>query len=147
MKRVLRIPAMWHGSALNRPLQARLALALLLLFAVTDAGNAQGFNGIDLYKACKNIGNSAAVNEALCLGYIRGFTEGTYLGIYQGRLYERSKMKDCLPTPQTGDPIDVTQAELIIKKFLAEHPDRLNEPAPTLVFEALLKGFHCYFRD
>jgi Rap1a immunity proteins len=107
---------------------------------------AQGFKGIDLYKACNHIGGYPD-DEGICLGYLRGFTEGIYLGILHGRNFERAKMKDCLPTPETGDPIDVTQAELIAKQFLAAHPDRLQEPAPTLLLEALLKGFHCYFRD
>ena len=56
-----------------------LFLAALLL-ALSPSAYSQGFNGIDLYKACNNIGGYAD-NQGVCLGYLRGFTEGLMLHV------------------------------------------------------------------
>jgi hypothetical protein len=125
----------------------KLISSVVLLIALITPAYAAEFKAIDLYKLCNGVAGTPDDSD-ICLAYIRGITQGIYLGLYQGRMYERAKMKDCLPTPQNGQqPIDVTQAMLIIKKFFADHPERLNEPDSTLAMEALLKGFHCYFRD
>ena len=75
----------------------------------------------------------------VCIAFIRGISDGYYLGLLHG---SRQKGKFCFPQPPE-DPPDVTQAELIVKKFLVDHPERLHEPASTLVTEALIRAFGC----
>ena len=42
-------------------------------------------------------------------------------------------------------PTEVTQAQLreVVMKYLRDHPERLNDPAPLLVLNGLLEAFPC----
>ena len=42
-------------------------------------------------------------------------------------------------------PTGVTQAQLreVVMKYLRDHPERLNDPAPLLVLNGLLEAFPC----
>jgi Rap1a immunity proteins len=95
---------------------------------------AQDFTGVELYKICNGI-YGRPDDGVICIAYIRGLSEGLILG----QVINKSKLRTCLPEPL----INPTQAELLVKKFLTDNPNRLRESAFVLVGEALLKAFPC----
>jgi Rap1a immunity proteins len=93
----------------------RWILAVLSLLVCCQQSRA--FSGIELYKICS--GPYLERNqENICFGYIRGFSEGYYMGI-------------------------AVQAELIVKKYMTNHPEELNKPAFFIVQNALSEAFGC----
>jgi Ssp1 endopeptidase immunity protein Rap1a len=113
---------------------------IFLAFSLFSFGaNAQGLKGIDLYKACSGLFGRSD-NEAICLAFIRGFSEGIWVGLHFGEEAAKERSSICLLNYPLPDPV---QAQLIIKKFLAENPQRLEEQASVLVIEALKRAFPC----
>jgi len=117
-----------------------LFCAALAGFLGFQSDRSEAFTGIELYKACNA---KDQTNEIGCLGYVRGFADGYYLGMFMGREMQKASRRPCFPQPPTDEPPDATQAELIVKKFLADNPDRLNEAASTLVQDAFTNAFRC----
>lgn len=116
----------------------RLSLLIMAIFlALCGRIQAQGFTGIDLYKVCADPNA-----DTLCLGYIRGFSEGYYLGLFYGARIERAHQRPCYPQPPIENP-DPTQAELIVKKYMTDHPEELNKPASLVIAAALGNAFDC----
>lgn len=122
-----------------------VSLCIVFLIVFCARTQAQGFKGIDLYKACYGVNHHPA-DEGICLGYLRGFTEGYYLGMMMGQGLEKAQRHNCFPQPPNENPPDTTQVELVVKKFLVDHPNRLNEDALFLVQEALAAAFGCQRR-
>jgi hypothetical protein len=110
----------------------------ILLFGLFAPITAQGFTGIDLYKICAD-----PKEEGACLAYIRGFAEGYYIGIGFGQLAERQHRRPCYPHPPDSEPPDATQAELIVRKYMTDHPEKLDEAALLIMQQALGGAFSC----
>jgi hypothetical protein len=118
----------------------RWILAVLSLLVCCQQSRA--FSGIELYKICS--GPYLERNqENICFGYIRGFSEGYYMGIAVGKMAEQKHGKPCYPQPPSDEPPDATQAELIVKKYMTDHPEELNKPAFFIVQNALSEAFGC----
>jgi len=113
-----------------------------LLLSLLIPTSAESFTGLELYKVCNGLYGRADDN-AICLGYLRGYSEGFYLGMFLGRSLEKTGRTPCFPQPPKDNPPDITQVELIVKKFLSDHSDRLTEPSSILVQEALATAFRC----
>jgi hypothetical protein len=120
----------------------RCALICIAFLLAVPPAHAEGFTGIDLYRICSQ-SDRETFNESACVGYIRGFAEGYYEGITFGVLAERSHRRPCYPQAPAENPPDVTQSELIVKKFMTDHPEKLNQPALFVVQQALGSAFSC----
>jgi hypothetical protein len=48
----------------------------------------------------------------------------------------------CYPTG-----VDQAQIREVVMKYLRDHPDRLNDPAPLLVLNGLIEAFPCKRKD
>lgn len=81
--------------------------------------------------------------QDVCTAYIRGISEGYYLGLLAGVQIERAHRQVCFPQPPDENPPDVTQTELVVKKYMADHPEELNQPALFIVQNALVNAFGC----
>ncbi len=117
---------------------ARAFLFILLVLMGLTLAHSEGFTGIDLYKVCAD-----PRADSVCIAYVRGLSEGYYEGLYIGRSLERAHQTPCFPQPPKENTPDPTQAELIVKKYMTDHPEKLNEPALFVVREALEKAFSC----
>lgn len=119
-----------------------VSLAYLIFLAFVATAKAD-FTGIDLYKICSGMAHPRGEGDDVCVAYIRGFSEGYYLGLLSGAQIERAHRRVCYPQPPNEEPPDVTQAELVVKKYMADHPEELNQPALFVVQSALLTAFGC----
>jgi hypothetical protein len=117
-------------------------LVAVMVLTVPCAASAQGFTGVELYKTCNGV-DGLPRDDVICLAYIRGFVDGMSVGVDLAQSVAAKGRRTCFPTPSEGKQIDPTQAELIIKKFLADNPGRLQEPAQFLAFDALVAVFAC----
>jgi hypothetical protein len=118
-------------------------LALLLACLGSQATLADdGFTGVLLYKACNGMTREPG-EQNVCVAYILGFSEGYYLGLFLGVQTERAHRRSCYPQPPNKEPPDITQAELVVKKYMADHPEELNQPALIVMKTALLTAFGC----
>jgi hypothetical protein len=118
-----------------------------LLFTFLSLGDAKAdFTGVDLYKICSGMMRSPGERD-VCTAYIRGFSEGYYLGILLGVEVEHAHRIICYPHPPKDNPPDVTQAELVVRKYMADHPEELDRPAPIVVQDALSTAFGCQHRE
>jgi hypothetical protein len=102
----------------------------------------QGDSPFDLGTAQRATVKSVNGGVEISLFFV-GFTEGYYLGIMMGQGLEKAQRHICFPQPPNENPPDTTQVELVVKKFLVDHPDRLNEEALFLVQEAFASAFGC----
>ena len=66
-----------------------LAPIFLAFSLICFGANAQGLKGIDLYKACSGLVGRAN-SEAICLAFIRGFSEGLWVGLHFGEEQQRN---------------------------------------------------------
>jgi hypothetical protein len=102
----------------------------------------EGFTGILLYKICNGMTHEPG-EEDICTAYIRGFSEGYYIGTFMGVGATQAHRTICYPQPPKEGAPDVTQAELVVKKYMSDHPEELNQPALLVVQTALLTAFGC----
>jgi hypothetical protein len=87
-----------------------------------DNGQPRKLDGVNLLRACD--GPEGAVDYGYCLGVLRGV--GFWL-----------LPKGC------SDDVGGGQRLLVVKKYLKDHPEDLNEPDALLVSVALSKAFPC----
>jgi len=132
-----RIPSL---SAFSLRFGVGIAVAMILLASLS--AHAEGFTGLELYKVCNN-GYGRPDDKTICIAYIRGFSDGLWEGIGIGQMVAEKGRRACIPNLLTSEPVNPEQAELIIKKFLADNPGRLGEPAVLLAFDAFVKAFPC----
>jgi hypothetical protein len=52
-------------------------------------------------------------------------------------------MSPAIRRPPNEEPPDITQTELVVKKYMADHPEELNKPALIVTQTALLTAFGC----
>ena len=69
------------------------------------------------------------------LGFISGVTFA-YRAMYDGVLKPE---KICIPKG-----VKIKEVKLVVQDYLANHPDKLDEPPWILVAEAVKEAFHCY---
>ena len=112
----------------------RFSASLLLLPAIGLAGT-DGFQLLARCGAAPSVSASSRPTEpsrspeaAWCEGYITGLSES-----HDGMGY-------CRRTQAERSPGFEREA---VQRFLAEHRDRLHEPAATLVLDALRQAFPC----
>jgi hypothetical protein len=91
--------------------------------------------GPDLCEACVSAGKGT-VKSDFCNLYLKGISEGLFIG----QDVTSQGLKTCLPE---NEALDVRQTRAIVEKFMREHPERLNQKAGSLVFEALVQAFPC----
>jgi hypothetical protein len=109
-----------------------LAIAALLVCFVTE-GRTE-FTGMQLVEMCANKNT-----KDICEAWIAGFQAGLS-GAHASRNHASSKdnKEVCLPKGFTG-----SQATLIIKKYMQDHPQVLHLWAPPIAFVALWDAFPC----
>ena len=96
-------------------------MKVIYLALALSHGVAYGVSGNRLNEECQS-------NESLyCLGYASGIADTRPLF-----------HNICLPDSSTYG-----QVELVVKKYLADHPDKLHQDAVILVLEALKEAFPC----
>jgi hypothetical protein len=91
------------------------ALAFWIALAFVEAAKAD-FTGIHLYKICNGMLHVHGEGEA-CTAYIRGFSEGYYLGLLAGTQIDTAHRRVCFPQPPDEEPPDVLQTESVVKKY------------------------------
>jgi len=110
-------------------------IALMAVSAYPRAVEAQAptpSSGNFLLERCEN--ENVAFTLAYCLGYIQGVADGLILG----RSIRDEEAFFCIPGSATSG-----QIMRVTKKYLSEHPEKLHQPAVTLVFLALVEAFPC----
>jgi hypothetical protein len=58
-------------------------ITLTLILFCTSESHAQ-FRGVELYRACTGTLDNSPADQVVCLGYIRGFAEGLWIGFHFG---------------------------------------------------------------
>lgn len=104
----------------------RAMLAVGLCLAIT--GPAYAMTAEELTNACRARAEKCQVYLSGCLDSRESFLEWHYLieGMYCGK-----------------DDISVDKAREIFLRYAQDHPQRLNERAPTLLFMALAEALPC----
>lgn len=113
------------------------ALALLVLVAVSPNALGVYYSGNDLLRHMQgwekvqiDQGASATRQEIYGSGFFLGFVTAT-ADSFDDDIF-------CLPAASAN-----LQMAAIVKSFLTQHPERLDEPAVDLVINALLADFEC----
>ena len=107
-----------------------LILFIIIMVCYASTAAAQGLSGAILYQDCAALSNTT--EYAVCISYLRGFTEGLFAGDH-GRA---SGLPYCGPAS-----MDMTQILLIAQKYMREHPEELNRAAGANMFNAFLTAF------
>jgi Ssp1 endopeptidase immunity protein Rap1a len=118
-------------------------IMLFVICALPLACGAQGnengtdFDGLQLRDACH-----AVEIEESHLSYQDGERriecEYYVFGVYDGFRSGDSEYKICTPKD-----ITVREMALVVSKYLYQHPEKLHNPVPHLVIDALLQTFSC----
>lgn len=119
---------------------ALLVSTLLLLLARQGvAQTLHASTGIELLRQCASQARSEdgrALDRLLCLTYLDGFIQGHRITT---DLLKPAKPLLCLPP----DGIELEQAQLVLVKWLREHPNDLHHTARILTISALTQAFPC----
>jgi Rap1a immunity proteins len=105
------------------------SIALFLVFGWSCGSAADEFSGTLLEGMC-----ASDNTKDICENWIAGFADG----LFASRVAAETGRSACLPNGFTG-----YQANKIVKKFIAENPQLLQEPARAIVFIALSHAFPC----
>jgi hypothetical protein len=98
---------------------------------------AQLESGLDFLRACEGRDSKHREAGALaCAAYLSGYLDGYALTNVEVPVASR---RICLPS----DGLAVEQAQLIVTKWLGDHPTTLHESARTSIFIALAQAFPC----
>jgi hypothetical protein len=97
--------------------------------------------GNQFYDKCASVESLSKENteqETLtamfCLGYVEGLTHGIIAADIQ-----RRSQTFCLPSTELTNQ----QLVRIVRKYIAEHPEKAHEVTAILAVEALRKAFPC----
>jgi hypothetical protein len=110
--------------------RAAIAAAIVLM-SIQSAG---ALTGADLWNQCQTRDEGSSLNLA-CTAYIRGFVDG----FVSANTLANIKIRTCIP--RAG--VSVTQARLIIEKYLRENPQHLHQQAGLLAMSAITGAFPC----
>lgn len=114
---------------MKRLLLAKLASFVaigLIAFGLSQMAVAHP-NGITFAHNCN-------LNTPRCALWMRGVT----IGIEAGQEMQRAGYRVCLPHDMTGP-----QLYLVVRKFMADHPEDLNERPAALIAHALHHYYAC----
>lgn len=84
-------------------------------------------SGNYFYAICKT-------DSDFCLSYTAGLADG----IYMQSLISKERVLYCAPDEATRG-----QVRDIFLKYLKDHPETRNEPAPDLFYESMIAAFPC----
>ena len=88
-----------------------------------------------LYNACTGTNKE---DRDSCKTWIAGFMAGA---VYSQSLLSYTNREPIICFPEPG--IVPAQAELIIEKYMRDHPEQMHLDAPALAINALWKAFPC----
>jgi hypothetical protein len=109
---------------------SRFRIALLLgTYCSCVAPASSEIIGTDLYKACNSTPGSP--EQDVCAAFILGVIEG----IDYGGMAKSPTKKPCMK-----QYLSEQQAELIVKKYMRDHPEQLGYDAGMVVSGAILNG-------
>lgn len=101
---------------------------LILLSDVSSEQATSALTGDELVQYC----------EASRADFDKGFCAGFVTSAWNDFLSVREQRYTCDPPDAT-----IEQATQVVQKYLADHPDELNEKALVLIFDALDDAFPC----
>ena len=110
-------------------------LGVLCVFAIAFATTVRAgdqITGIDLYKWCET--NEKEATSVVCTAYVAGFVDGMQIR----HVLDEDGHTFC--PPKGGG---YGQMVLVVRKFMADHPEYLNEHIGTIVGGALSRAFPC----
>jgi hypothetical protein len=119
---------------------------VLLVLSLAPASDPQSVlhisdSGTGFLEACKNVeldyAPSYAINNALCMGWMLGFTQGATTSEEFGGIPLEKRMS-C-----PSEKVTAIQFYRVIKKYLDEHPERAHMVTRYLASEALIQAFPC----
>jgi hypothetical protein len=130
-----------------------LVLGLLAVFFLCSSGDAGpkstaeqpdiGRSGRDFLEACSKVGSERssdpvqAYNDAACLGWVAGFADG--FTVHEELLGVPAKDRmACLPRGVTA-----IQTARVIRKYIADNPDKAHRPTRYVASLALAGAFPC----
>jgi hypothetical protein len=128
-------------------------LGLLAVFLVCSPGSAGpkstaeqpdiSRSGKDFLEACSKVGSEGSsdpvrvYNDAACLGWVEGFADG--FTVHEELLGVPAKDRmACLPHGVTA-----IQTVRVIKKYIADNPDKAHRPTRYIASLALASAFPC----
>ena len=104
------------------------AVLLSTVMCSNVAAETEDVSGALLKKICTSyVDRPASTSDGMCIGYVVGVMSVVKYTNYF-----------CLPNKATH-----SQATLVVKKYLSEHPEKLHLDADGLVLEALIEAFPC----
>jgi Rap1a immunity proteins len=110
-----------------------IAIGVFILLGASAAQAQKHPTALDLYRNCQS--QNSALSFA-GITYIRGLLDGLQAG---GILAKNEPPIFC--PPKGGIPAD--QGQLIIEKYLREHPEELQDGAGPVAMEAIVLAFKC----
>jgi len=108
--------------------------AVLLAFGIVASPARAEFSGTMLHSACTG---SDQESRQICSMWISGFTAGVFYSQALAR-HKHTTPPSCLPDGLTGQ-----QAQLLIEKYMREHPEHLHEAAEANAIGAFEAAFPC----
>lgn len=125
-----------------------ISFLLLVICSPLASATDKGWSNIDgntLLPRCslavefqdkKDLKPDGVTDTVLCLDFVSGFLDG-----YEtASTVENGKPMLCFPEGATTG-----QMIRVIVKWMQDHPEKLNEPASHLVFQALYNSFGCKY--
>lgn len=112
---------------------ARCLAAACMVFLASNPVRAD----VDL-KSGNGLQSECSTTEGISYGYCVGFVNGT---ITESRAMSTSYGKPqsfCLP-----DGVTYAQIVQVVRLYMTQHPEKLQNPANDLVFGAVVKAFPC----
>jgi hypothetical protein len=104
------------------------AALLSIIMCSTVLAEVENVSGALLKKLCASYDERPAnTPDGMCIGYVVGV-----MSVLEYTNYF------CRPVKSTH-----SQATLVVKKYLSEHPEKLHLDADGLVLEALIEAFPC----
>jgi hypothetical protein len=113
---------------MNRTIITGAAALISAVMCSNVAAAMEDVSGALLKKICTAYADRpASTADGMCIGYVVGVMS---VVVYTNYF--------CLPAKSTH-----SQATLVVKKYLSEHPEKLHLDADGLVLEALIEAFPC----
>lgn len=114
----------------------RIILAALVGVLVTSTAEATYVDGNELKRLC---GDQASVAlQSICVGYITGIAD-ELLSLQPAGFFSDDWPPVCVP----WKVIKIRQMTDVVKKYLADHPEKLHLVGSLLVNLALREAFPC----
>jgi hypothetical protein len=113
-----------------------LMVVFFIIMAMPQTGDT--LTGLELLRQCEGRSPQRleALGPILCVTYLSGMIDG-----YQLRSREAERGRQALCPPAEG--IENEQMQLIVQKWLRDHPGDLGESARVSVMAALAQAFPC----